>query len=359
MSISTERRATLTRGVKDEARRLGFEAVAIARADAPLDADYTRYEAFIDAGYHGEMAYLADDREVRARLDGPGMLAGAKSVVCLARSYKRSDASDDAGLAASVARYARGQDYHNGLRKKLRKLASFVRGLEEGAEARPLVDDAPILERAWAARAGLGFIGKNGLLIVPGHGSFVLLGEVITTLELDADEPLPGRCGSCTLCLDACPTGAFPRPFVLDAKRCIAYLTIEAKDLAPLELRAAIGDRVYGCDTCQDVCPFNAGRGEGADVRAFRPHAKLEAMSVIALLDLDEAAFVALKEGSPLGRPGRDGLRRNAALVLAARDDEASWAALSRHVDDPSPVVREAVRWAASAIAARRAAHRG
>ena len=145
MSISTERRATLTRGVKDEARRLGFEAVAIARADAPLEADYARYEAFIDAGYHGEMAYLADDREVRARLDGPGMLAGAKSVVCLARSYKRSDASDDAGLAASVARYARGQDYHNGLRKKLRKLASFVRGLEEGAEARPLVDDAPRL----------------------------------------------------------------------------------------------------------------------------------------------------------------------------------------------------------------------
>jgi len=354
LSISNERRARLTRGVKDEAARLGFEAVAIARADAPLGDDYARYEAFIDAGYHGDMAYLAADREVRRALDGEGMLAGAKSVVCLARSYKRSDASADAGLAQNVARYARGQDYHNGLRKKLRKLAAFVRALGEGVSARPLVDDAPILERAWAARAGLGFVGKNGLLIVPGQGSFVLLGEVVTTLELEPDAPIPGRCGACTACLDACPTGAFPRPFVLDATRCIAYLTIEAKELAPVALREGLGERVFGCDVCQDVCPFNAGRAEGQDVRAFRPRPSLEAMDLVSLLDLDEAAFLALKEGSPLGRPGRDGLRRNAALALAARDDETTHAALARHADDTSFEVREAVRWALATIAARR-----
>lgn len=345
MSISNPERIALTRGVKDEARRLGFEAVAIARADVALDADFARYEAFIDAGHHGEMGYLAADREVRRRLDGNGMLAGAKSVVCLARSYKRADADADAGLAQNVARYARGQDYHNGLRKKLRKLAAFVRSLGQDVGARPLVDDAPILERAWAARAGLGFVGKNGLLIVPGQGSFVLLGEVVTTLELEPDPPLPGRCGECTACLDACPTDAFVAPFVLDARRCIAYLTIEAEEVAPPELRASIGERVFGCDTCQDVCPFNAGRAEGADLRPFRPQPKLAGATLEALLDLDEAGFDALREGSPLGRPGRDGLRRNAALALAARKDPTSRDALRRHADDPAPVVRDAVRW--------------
>jgi epoxyqueuosine reductase len=348
VSLFTEQRARLTQSVKDEARRLGFEIVGIARADSPLTDDFARYEAFLDAGHHGDMAYLEADREVRRSLDGPGMLEGARSVVCVARSYKRSDAEldSDRGLASSVAQYARGQDYHNGLRKKLRKLAAYVRGLGDGISARPLIDDAPVLERAWAARAGLGFVGKNGLLIVPGHGSFVLLGEVVTTLELDADDPIPGRCGACTLCLDACPTAAFPSPFVLDARKCIAYLTIEAKSVAPAPLREAIGTHFFGCDVCQRVCPFNRGRSEGNDLRPFRPQAELEALTLDEVLSLDEERFARLKAGSPIGRPGRDGLRRNAAIALGNRGEVGDRLTLQQHRDDPSAEVREAVRWA-------------
>lgn len=345
MSISVE---SLTLRVKSEAKRLGFEAVAIARADFPLEADFARYEEFLARGYHGEMAYLEADRDVRRSLDGEGMLPGARSVVCVARSYKRADAAEDPGLAQSVAKYARGQDYHNVVRKKLRRLAAFVRALGEGVAARPLLDDAPVLERAWAARAGLGFVGKNGLLIVPGQGSFVLLGEVVTTLALVPDEPIAGRCGACTACLDACPTAAFPEPFVLDARRCVAYLTIEAREVAPEPLRAGIGERVFGCDTCQDVCPFNAGRGSAADPRPFTPHTRLAEVSLEALASLDERAFDALREGSPMGRPGRDGLRRNAVIALGNRGDhgESTRAVLEGLRADPSAAVREAAAWA-------------
>ena len=187
----------LKQRVVAEARRLGFEAVGVARADVPLEADFERYEAFIDDGMHGGMAWLAASREARRRLDTDHILEGAKSVICLARSYGRciEDESHDPELARSIARYARGRDYHNGLRKKLRQLARFVRKL--GAQARPLCDQEPVLERAWAARSGLGFVGKNGLLIVPGVGSLVLLGEVVTTLELEADASIHERCGSC------------------------------------------------------------------------------------------------------------------------------------------------------------------
>jgi epoxyqueuosine reductase len=348
VSVSPAQRALLTQGVKNEAKRLGFDVVGVARADVPLDEDMSRYEAFLDAGYQGSMRYLETDREVRRRLDGPGMLAGARSVVCLARSYKRRDDDEDPKLARSIARYARGQDYHNGLRKKLRRLAAYVRTLEVGAEARPMIDDAPVLERAWAARAGLGFVGKNGMLIVPGQGSYVLLGEVVTTVELEADEPVPMRCGACTRCLDACPTRAFPKPFVLDARRCIAYLTIEAEHVAPVELRDAMGEHVFGCDVCQEVCPFNAGRAEGADTRAFRPHARLDAEDARAWLSLDDAAFDALREGSPLGRPGKEGLRRNAALALGNGGDPSVRPLLDACMQDTQAAAdtREAAAWA-------------
>lgn len=184
-----------------EAKRLGFDAVGVGRADLPLDADFDRYEAFVDDGMHGGMSWLAASREARRQLDSDHILLGAKSVICVARRYGRTDEEEraDPELARSIARYARGRDYHNGLRKKLRKIAKLVRTLgtpEEPAQARPMCDDAPVLERAWAARAGLGFVGKNGLIIVPGVGSLVLLGEVVTTLALEPDPPIPERCGS-------------------------------------------------------------------------------------------------------------------------------------------------------------------
>jgi epoxyqueuosine reductase len=346
--------------VRAHALHLGFHAVGIARADLALDQDISRYDAFVAAGMHGEMSWLADHRNARARLDGEGILRGAKSVVCLARRYLRSREREatDPELARSIARYARGRDYHKFLRKRVRRLATFLRSLgspESPVHARPLCDDAPILERAWAARAGLGFVGKNGLLIVPGVGSMVLLGEVVTTLDLPPEAPMAERCGTCTRCLDACPTGAFAAPFVLDARRCISYLTIEHRSSIPEELRGQIGSRLFGCDDCQTVCPFNASasarssRAERDD--PFAPLERWSRVSLEALVAMDEAQWRELSEGSPLRRAGRHGLARNAAIVLGNGGDRAALPTLVRAATDhPDPAVRDAARWAVARL---------
>ena len=300
---SLEARVTL------KARELGFDAVGFANAE-PLEVEHARYEAFVEAGMHGEMGWLAENRGARRRVDGPEILDGARSVICVAARYAQDgDAPPPAGsIAAGIARYARGRDYHNGVRARVRRLAAFVRTLAPGVEARPIVDTAPVLERAWAARAGLGFVGKNGLIIAPGQGSFLLLGEVVTTLALAPSTPISERCGACTRCLDACPTRAFPRPFVLDAKRCVAYLTIELGGPMPEELREGVGTSLFGCDICQDVCPFNRTRAtEPARPGAFAPQARWEAMTPAALLSLDEAAW---GRAPPRDAPGASDARR-------------------------------------------------
>jgi epoxyqueuosine reductase len=352
-----------------EARRLGFDQVAIARADLPLDTDYARYEAFVDEGMHGSMAWLAASREARRRVDDDHILAGAKSVICVAQRYGRTaeEEAHDPLLAQSIARYARGRDYHNGLRKKLRKLARLVRTLgttEQPVEARPMCDDAPILERAWAARAGLGFVGKNGLLIVPGVGSLLLLGEVVTTLELEPDPPIPERCGACTRCLDACPTKAFAKPFVLDARKCVAYLTIELRDAVPEPLREGIGEHLFGCDECQTVCPFNARSRAttGAvpvDAR-FAAHPRWEKTSLHDLVALDETTYATLREGTPVARATRIGLARNAAIAMGNRADPADLEVLERARNGhDAEVVREAAAWAIARIRACEGAPKG
>ncbi|HEY8075544.1 MAG TPA: tRNA epoxyqueuosine(34) reductase QueG [Labilithrix sp.] len=321
----------------------------------PLDADFARYRDFVRAGMHGEMSWLADAEPARERLDGEHVLAGAKSVICVARRYARSAEVEarDPDTARTIARYARGRDYHNGMRKKLRKLASLVRTLGEGARARPLCDEEPILERAWAARAGLGFVGKNGLLIVPGAGSLLLLGEVVTTLALEPDPPIPERCGSCTRCLDACPTHAFAAPWVLDPRRCVAYLTIEHRSAIPEPLREGVGDHLFGCDDCQTVCPFNArtlANHELADAR-FEADPRWESAPLASLLALDDDGFVRLREGSAIGRATRVGLARNAAVVLGNRRDASALPALERaKTSHDSPIVREAAAWAIARV---------
>jgi epoxyqueuosine reductase len=340
--------------VRDEARSLGFDAVGFARADVSLDRDVERYDAFVSAGMHGEMDWLAQNRAARVRVDGDEVLRGARTVICLARRYGPATAEPE-GLGASIAAYARGRDYHKFLRKRIRRLATFVRSLgtpDAPVRARPLCDDAPVLERAWAARAGLGFVGKNGMLIVPGVGSMVLLGEVITTLELPAGEPMADRCGACTRCLKACPTGAFAAPFVLDARRCISYLTIEVASPVAPDLRAALGARVFGCDDCQTVCPFNAGIGPRAplwdeDGDPFAPLARWSRVRLEQLLALDASAWDSLSEGTPLRRAGRVRLARSAAVALGNAGDPASrpalQAAATSHED---ATVREAASWA-------------
>jgi epoxyqueuosine reductase len=311
---------TLKQRIIERAGLLGFDAVGVARADEPLGIEHDRYLAFIDSEKHGNMDYLAANREARRRLDSEAILPGAKSVICLARSYRRPAAEQaaDPPLAKLCATYARGHDYHNHLRKKLRALARFVRTLGDAVVARPLCDEEPVLERAWAVRSGLGFVGKNGLVIVPGQGSFVLLGEVVTTLELPPDVPMAERCGSCTRCLDVCPTQAFSAPFVLDPRRCVAYLTIE-DPLGDEPGRPEAGEHLFGCDDCQTACPYNRGEVNAGRTQSFEPLDVFRDKGLADMVALDDAAFRSFTTGSPLFRATRAGLAKNAVGSAKAR----------------------------------------
>jgi epoxyqueuosine reductase len=335
--------------IRERARALGFERVGVASAEV-LEPEFARYEAFVDSGKHGEMAYLANARQARRRLDTDEILEGAQSIVCVAESYAGGDpppdpGNPDGGVTRLVARYARGGDYHNHLRRRVRRLAAFIRTLADGVRARPLCDDAPVLERAWASRAGLGFIGKNGLVIAPGVGSFLLLGEVVTTLRLTPDTPIGERCGSCSLCLDACPTDAFDGPFVLDPRRCVSYLTIELRGPMPVELREGVGEHLFGCDVCQEVCPYNKKKGEPPKPR-YLPLARWDETSLEALVSLDEAAWKSLAEGSAVKRAMREGLSRNAVTVLANRRHPRYRSLLEIAArEHPDQAVREHAAW--------------
>ena len=306
----------------ERAQSLGFDTMKVASAQTSLDEEHRRYESFIEAGKHGDMAYLERYSEARRRVDTPDILSGAKSVICLGKVYARpvDQERSDPPLAQGIARYARGRDYHNHLRKRLRSLSRFVASLSPGTTARAICDIEPVMERVWAARAGLGFIGKNGLVITPGRGSYQLLGEVITTLELPRDEPIAERCGSCTRCLDACPTQAFDAPFVLDPTKCISYLTIERRAPVSETFVEPAGEHLFGCDDCQDVCPFNqTGGARSSEAQAYEPLPQWQTTSLLDLVQVDDEAHRALTEGSPLRRAGRAALAGRAVQIAAAR----------------------------------------
>jgi epoxyqueuosine reductase len=252
-----------------------------------------------------------------------------------------------------VARYARGRDYHNVLGKRVRKLVTWLR--DRGYVARASVDTLPVLERAWAQRAGIGFIGKNCCLIVPGLGSHVLLAAVITDAVLAPDTPMAERCGSCTRCLEACPTAAFVGPRELDARRCVSYLTIEHKGPIPEPLREGIGNRFFGCDACQDVCPFNrTAPPDRALTAPFASDRRWTEHDLTAWLTADEAGFDALSRGSPVRRAGRVGAARNAAIVLGNAGGKRHLPVLRASAErDSDETVRDAARWAISQITRR------
>lgn len=341
-----------TAAVKARAKGLGFHLSGVAPA-GPIDDDWNRYRDFVAAGMHGTMGWLASNVDARRDVDGPAVLEGARSVVVCALAYHRGDEPSPIEGAA-VARYARGRDYHNFVRRRLRRLAAWMRE-SLGARARPMVDTAPVLERAWARRAGVGFVGKNGCVIAPGLGSWLILGEVVTDLELVPDEPMEERCGACTRCLDACPTAAFTAPWVLDARRCVSYLTIEREGEVDEELRAKIGDRLFGCDDCQSVCPYNRTAPPSREsTRDFAPDPRWQGVTVSEVLGLDDARFAALTEGTPLARPGRAGLARNAATVLGNVGRRLHLPVLTRAADeDPDETVRATARWAITRIDSR------
>jgi epoxyqueuosine reductase len=361
--VTSERAANL---LKDRACELGFDLAAVAPAATPLG--WSAFVQWVRAGFAGQMHYIP--KRLSAYRHPDSLLSGAKSVVMLAMNYNPAPArrverhaSGDAepanaskphaqsGLAGRVAAYARGQrDYHDLIRQRLALLAAFARRQFAGSRARGVVDTAPLLERDFGRMAGLGWFGKNTMLINRQLGSRFFLAALLLDVALDYDLPFEKDfCGTCTACLDACPTQAFVAPRVLDARRCISYLTIEHRGPIDGALRGGMQDWLFGCDVCQDVCPWN-GKAPAAREPELLQRPDLQNANAEALLAMSEAQFIAKFSGTALERPGRTGLRRNAAIVLGNSRDPQALPALCAQLEDDDPVVRGAVAWALGQI---------
>lgn len=334
--------------IRARARELGFDAAGFARAEAHPDG--ARLEAWLEAGRHGTMGWMARDAERRA--DPRAVLAEARTVISLAIGYYRGGWTEagDAAPRGLIARYAWGRDYHKAIRKRLLALAESIRDLSPAPRFLAYVDTGPVLDRAWAERSGLGWIGKNTNLIRKSAGSWLFLGEILTDLELPPDEPHRNYCGTCARCISACPTGAITGPYQLDARRCISYLTIEHRGPIPIELRPSIGTRIFGCDDCQEVCPWNRFATPTADP-AFVERPEQQTPELIALLSLDDEGFRRRYAGTALRRAGRGRFVRNVAVALGNAGDARAVPALERALrEDPDPLVRGHAAWALGRI---------
>ncbi len=336
--------------IEARAGALGFDRFGVCAAS--LDARVGEgLSEFLEAGHHGTMAWLGARAGQRA--DPRALWAGARSVIALGISY--APAGDAlAGLHArsrgNISVYARGRDYHDVVKGKLKHLAQFI-AARFAAEVKVFVDTAPVMEKPLAQQAGLGWQGKHTNLVSRVHGSWLFLGEIYTSLALPPDAAHVDRCGSCRNCLDACPTDAFPAPYRLDARRCISYLTIEHDGPIPVEFRGAIGNRIYGCDDCLAVCPWNRFAAAGREAK-FAARAELVSPDLAALLALDEAGFRALFAGGPIKRIGHARMRRNVLIAAGNSADLALLPAVEALCGDADPVVAEAAAWAAARLAA-------
>jgi epoxyqueuosine reductase len=339
-------------------RELGFVRIAVVPIEPPRR--HAIYERWLGAGHAGEMAYLAAPAHVAQRADLRTLLASARSLIVVALAYDRADPIPaDALLRGKIARYARGEDYHLVMRDRLVVLADRLAGaLGRPVASRPCVDSAPVLEREWAERGGLGFVAKNTMVIAPGIGSYVVLGELLVDVELaptaPAEPPRP-RCGSCRSCLDACPTQAFVDAYVLDARRCISYLTIEHHGVIPRELRASIGTWVFGCDVCQEVCPFNAGAGPAAaEVDPLLAPRSIEHAlpDLVALAARGANQLRQLVKRTALRRVPRDALLRNVAVALGNTHDARAIPALVALLGHRAALVRGHAAWALGELGA-------
>jgi epoxyqueuosine reductase len=332
----------LTIEIKEAALRAGFDRAGVAAAVAA--PTYPHLVDWITAGFAGGMDYIP--RRQRAYEHPRHLLDGCRSVVMLAANYRTGEPPRVAPGQGRVSRYCWGSaDYHDVLRRRLDVLATEVERLVPGARTRGVVDTAPLLERDFARLAGLGWFGKNTMLLGKSIGSWFFLAALLVDLELAADPPhTSSHCGTCTACLDACPTDAFPSPGVLDARRCISYLTIELRGRIPRELRPGVGDWLFGCDVCQEVCPWNR-KAPTTDEPAFQPRADLTPVDAIELLSLDEAGFRERFRKTPMWRAKRPGLLRNAAIVLGNAGDSRAVPALIGALNDPEPVIRGAAAW--------------
>jgi epoxyqueuosine reductase len=337
--------------IRDRALALGFDAVGFGEARLGPESRQ-RLAAFLAAGQHGDMGWLATRAEQRAQ---PAVLwPEARSVIALGLSYAPSTdplaplQQPDRG---TISAYARGRDYHDLLKGKLKHLAAFVAS-RFGAGVKVFVDTAPVMEKPLAEAAGLGWMGKHTNVVSRKHGSWLFLGEIYTTLAIPPDAPHENRCGSCSRCVSVCPTDAFPAPYRLDATRCISYLTIEHKGPIPHELRPMMGNRIYGCDDCLAVCPWNRF-AEATTHPGLQPREELTAPALAELAALDDAGFRRLFSGSPIKRIGRDRFVRNVLNAIGNSGDETLRPVAEHLADDASPVVAEAARWAAERLRER------
>ena len=336
---------TLEQRLKAEAARLGFAACAIARADAAPQAG-RRLREWLDAGRHGEMLWMEERAEQRA--SPQGLWPDVRSVIMLGMSYAPGRdplALADVGDRGRISVYAQGRDYHDVVKKGLKGLARWLVDQQQSA-LKVFVDTAPVMEKPLAAAAGLGWQGKHSNLVSRAHGSWLFLGAIYTEIALAPDAPESDHCGSCTACQTACPTDAFPAPYIVDARRCISYLTIEHKGPIPEEFRTAIGNRIYGCDDCLAVCPWNKFADHAAANLAFVGRAELAAPSLADLLALDDADFREVFSGSPIKRIGRNRMVRNAAIAAGNSGDVRLVERLRLLTQDADPVVAEAASWA-------------
>ncbi len=340
---------SLAAALKTEADRLGFDLIGITTPDPPPHFDV--YRQWLDAGHHGEMHYLASSRAVGRRADPLTIFPDCRSIVVLGIRYP-TPSTTDAG-SGRVAAYALGDDYHDFLPPRLEALATFLEAqVGTTIPHRAYTDTGPLLERDLAQRAGLGWIGKNTCLIHPAIGSYLLLAELLLDLDLPPDPPFQAdRCGTCTRCIEACPTHCILPDRTLDASRCISYCTIELKGSIPLQLRPAQGTWLFGCDACQEVCPWNRRAEDGHTVPAFTPRRALNPPDIAAILQMDASAFRQTLRGSPLRRAGRRGLLRNAAVAAGNAGAPELTPALARLLEhEPEAIVRALAAWALGQI---------
>ncbi len=342
-----DNKPSLSERLKEQARALGFAACRITHAEHDFGP---ALQHWLSTGAHGEMGWMEARADQRR---GPQALWGdAQSVIMLGMSYAPEDDPlqhlADPRLG-NVSVYARGPDYHDVVKKALKALARWLVA-ESGCDLKVFVDTAPVMEKPLAAAAGLGWQGKHSNLVSRNHGSWLFLGAIYTTLALDADSPDVDHCGSCTACHTACPTNAFPAPYQLDARRCISYLTIEHKGPIPHEFRAAMGNRVYGCDDCLAACPWNKFARTAAANKALGTRLDLGGVPLATLLDLDDLSFRALFKGTPVKRMGRDRMVRNAAIAAGNSGASAYLGQLSVLLEDASETVAEAAGWAINQI---------
>ena len=348
--------------ITQEAREVGFDAVGYTQPEA-IRAAGARLHDWVDRGSHGQMAWMAD--RIAWRSDPAALWPEARSVIMLAHNYG-PDTDPLSVLAqrdrAGISVYAQGKDYHDLIKKRLKRLGRWLieHAAQNGqaAEIKVFVDTAPVMEKPLAAAAGLGWQGKHTNLVSRDLGSWFFLGAIFTTLDLPADDPHADHCGECRRCLDICPTAAFTAPYQLDARRCISYLTIELKGPIPAPMRPAIGNRIYGCDDCLAVCPWNKFAKSGHEAYAARPETSAPPLTELARLD--DTGFRARFAGNPIKRIGRARFLRNVLIAMGNSDDPAMVADVENLLTDPDPLIRGAAVWALGRLAPDRArAHQG